>query len=363
MKVVLFITGLGMGGAENLVVNLADNYSNKGYDVTIIYAFKEQLVFPKNKNIDIFSLGVTTYWDFVSACYHFRTIVNRIKPDVVHSHMFHANILARLMKPFCKYRRLINTAHSTNEGGRFRMFLYRVTDSLSDMMTNVSQEAVDVFIHKGAAKAKKIIAVENGIDTNEFTFSKNIRDAYRAQLHLSNDDKLILAIGSLRAAKDYPNLLNALALLKDKHENIKLIIIGDGPLKYDLGCLVDKLKLGDIVEFLGVRYDIPEFLSACDVFVLSSYYEGFGLVVAEAMSCERAVVATDCGGVKEVVGTCGILVEKSNYNELANLLSQAIELSDTALEKIGVDSRNRIINNFSIESTANNYIELYKRDF
>ena len=100
-------------------------------------------------------------------------------------------------------------------------------------------------------------------------------------------------------------------------------------------------------------------MSASDAFVLSSSWEGFGLVVAEAMACERVVVATDCGGVSEVVGSNGFLVEPKNSILLAEALNKALDLSDHERSNIGVAARQRIIDNFSLEANVDAYFKLY----
>ncbi|WP_210449782.1 glycosyltransferase [Vibrio crassostreae] len=360
MKIILFITGLGMGGAENLVINLADSYFEAGHEVKIIYAFKNQVVFTRNTGIEVISLNVNHYWDFLGACYRFQKIIRKFKPDVIHSHMYHANILARLSRPFYKVNRLISTAHSINEGGKLRMLFYRATDLFADVTTNVSQEAVDSFIMKGAVKRNKIKVVENGIDTNKFVFSSDARLNYRRNLQVNSHHKVILAIGSLREAKDYPNLLHAIKSIHVKRDDIQLKIIGHGPLLSELKQLVSELQLDEVVEFLGVSFNIPEYLSSCDCFVLSSCYEGFGLVVAEAMSCERPVVATDCGGVREVIGESGFLVRKQDNAQLAKAIENVLNMSDIGLKEMTVNSRSRVIEKFSLDLTASKYLKLYK---
>ena len=124
--------------------------------------------------------------------------------------------------------------------------------------------------------------------------------------------------GRFLELKDYPNLIRAFAQVRTRKPGIKLAIVGDGPLKADLEAVMNSLGVTDDVHLLGVRHDIPELMSACDVFVLSSASEGFGLVVAEAMACERIVVATDCGGVREVVGNAGLLVPLQDPEKLAS---------------------------------------------
>jgi len=122
------------------------------------------------------------------------------------------------------------------------------------------------------------------------------------------------------------------------------------------------LGVADRVNFLGVRHDVPTLMAACDVFVLSSAWEGFGLVVAEAMACERVVVATDCGGVREVVGEAGLLVPPRDSQALAAALDRALQLPADERENLGRAARQRVVEHFSLEATAERYLAVYRDD-
>jgi glycosyltransferase involved in cell wall biosynthesis len=307
MKILLVITDLGMGGAQHVVVNLADALVSRGHTVKIAYLTGEALVLPSNSEIEVASIGMKGAKDFFKAYIKLRVLINSFKPDVVHSHMIHANLLSRLVRLTVKVPKLVCTAHSNNEGSKLRMFAYRLTDKLANISTNVSEEAVEAFIKAGAVKPGRMISVVNGIDTDRFVFDAKVRDEKRIELESANQ-QMILAVGRLDIPKDYPNLLNAIALLKEQRQYFKVFIAGDGPLKQELLTLTKNLKIESFVEFLGIRRDIPALMTASDIFVLPSAWEGFGLVVAEAMACERVAVATDCGGVVEVIGANGFLV-------------------------------------------------------
>ena len=359
MKVLLVITSLSMGGAENVVAGLADTLAERGHLVKIVYLTGNKFVVPENSNIEIICIGLDSFRDMLKSYISLRKIVKKMKPDVVHSHMFHANIITRLLKLTTRIPRIISSSHSNNEGGRARMLAYLLTDKLVTISTNVSQEAVNDLVNKGAIKAGRMIPVANGIDTNRFYFNSSARKKKRAELDLL-DKKIVLAVGRLHEAKDYKNLLNAIFILKKQRQDFKLLIIGDGLLRQELTLLTKKLEITDFVEFLGMRRDVPELMSASDVFVLSSAWEGFGLVLAEAMACERVVVATDCGGVSEVVGSEGFLIDPKNSASLAQALNEALSLSDDERSRIGVSARKRIVEHYSLEANVNAYLKLYR---
>ncbi|TMP05559.1 glycosyl transferase [Pseudoalteromonas sp. S3178] len=358
MKILLVITGLGMGGAEHVVVNMAEELFKKGYEVKIVYLTGSALVLPKNSNIEVIPLNMMGAKSFVTSYLKLRAIVKNFKPDVIHSHMVHANILVRCLRLSLKVKKIISTSHSNNEGGKLRMLAYRITDKLANISTNVSADAVNESIRRGAVKRGRMISVPNGINTETFYFNSEKRSKIRHELSIGHK-KLLLAVGRFTEAKDYPNLLNAIKLLKKQRTDFKLFIVGDGPLKSYLENMIEEFDLKDYAELLGIRNDIPALMSAADLFVLSSAWEGFGLVVAEAMACERLVVATDCGGVAQVVSPYGVLVKPMDSVSLSNAINNSMNISSDESAEIGSLSRAHIINSYSLIKNIESYESLY----
>lgn len=351
-----------MGGAERHVCDLADQFSQKGHRVLIISMTGEIVNKPQSVEVEIVSLNmVKTLCSFFRAYRQARQIINIFQPNIVHSHMVHANIFSRLLNLSSHLPKLICTAHSINEGGGGRTLAYRLTDSLCDLSTNVSQEAVDVFIKNGVAPASRIIAMHNGIDIDRFTFNMTSRIKLRAELNCNDDTLLLLAVGRLTPAKDYPNLLIAFRKLSTVYKNAKLVIIGVGEEQARLTAIVAELMLIERVHFLGLRQNVHEWMSAADLYVMSSAWEGMPLVLLEAMACERVVVATDCGGVKEVVGDTGILVPAKDSVALAQGLAQGLALTREAASAQGRLARQRIVARYSLSVQAERWLELYQK--
>ncbi len=351
-----------MGGAERQVCDLADRFVILGHQVLLISMTGEIVNRPLSTAVDVIALHIDkTPQGFIRGYWKTRQLIKKFKPDVMHSHMFHANLFARLLRLTVRLPALICTAHSSNEGGSVRMLAYRLTDKLCDFNTNVSQEAADISVKRGAVSQHRIMAVHNGIDTIRFSFNQSSRSRARAELGLDDNVSLLLAVGRLTAAKDYPNLLSAFAKLTTNFRMAHLAIIGIGEEQDKLVSLVAALGLKEKVSFLGLRRDVSDWMSAADLFVLSSAWEGFGLVVAEAMACERVVVATDCGGVKEVLGGAGILVPAKNSEALSAAISQALSLDPITARKLGAQAREHVIQNYSLDTVAAKWIDLYKR--
>lgn len=354
MKILYVITGLGVGGAEKVVINLADQMTELGHNVKIAYLTGDVLVKPASSDVEIIALHLNSAKDFLLASKKYQKLIKRFRPDVVHSHMVHANIFARLNRALCPVPKLICTAHSSNEGGKARMAAYRLTNRLSDINTNVSQEATQAMISRGAFTKNNVVTVYNGINLNHF--NKKPKSTKREQNTLN-----LIAVGRFTEAKDYPNLINAFAILKKNNNGaIKLTIVGDGELRAEIEALIESLQLEQDITLLGRRSDIPELLSQADIFVLASKHEGLPTVVIEAMACECYVVATDCGGSAEILGDTGQLVPIEDSQALADALQNAIALSVEDRTQNNEKARARVEQLFSLETSVKRWLELYK---
>ena len=360
MRVLFLITSLGMGGAENILSNLSDGLVEKGCDIKIVCLRGNILVKPKSKNIEIVNLNFNHVKVFIDAFRIAKNIISDFKPDIVHAHMFHAIVLARLLRLFINYPKLICTAHSKSFGGIARSCIYKLTDSFSDLNTNVSDEATEFFIKNRVFKRRNTMTVTNGIDTEKFKKNESIRTTLRQQFDFSDQEFVFVAIGRFNEAKDYPNLLRAFSLYLQKCSLCsKLVIIGDGDLRAQIEVMIVEYQLEKNVILLGIRTDVNDLLNIADLFVLSSAWEGFGLVIAEAMSTERVVIATDCGGVKEVLGDERFLVPVADSNALSDKMLEIIQLTDAERTQIGYYNRQRILKEYSLNTMVDQWLKIY----
>lgn len=325
MKILYIITGLGQGGAERVTCDLADKMNNLGHDVGIIYFYGEAITKPKSPDISITKISLESYSDLMLFFFSLIKYIRKFNPDIIHSHMFHANIVTRIIRPFIRVPRLINTAHSSNEGDNIRMALYRITDRLTDLTTNVSEYATQTFINLGAVPRNRIRTVYNGIDFSKFNFRPDAHNIIRSELNIPSNKKIILAVRRFHSAKNYFNLINAISLLKNRNNNFVLLIAGEGELRNEIEKLIVDKELENHVNLLGSRNDIPLLMSACDVFVLSSDYEGLPTVLIEALGCEAHIVSTDVSGAQEIIQDNGLIVPTKDPLALSNVLYQVLE--------------------------------------
>ncbi|TVL09943.1 hypothetical protein AYI72_01015 [Shewanella algae] len=359
MNILKVVTCLGIGGAENQVLTLAKGLAEQGHFVTIVSLFdiKPEYVIVNTDGVKVIKLEIRkNLFGYLKSIWQVRTLIQNLRPDVIHSHMSHANIICRSANILSSKSKLICTAHGPFDGGRFGAFLYKMTNWMGDYLTNVSQGAVDSFIRNGYVKADGISVVYNAIDVGKFSFSPNSRVATRKALGLSQNTFVYLCIGRLTEQKDYETLINSYYRLNN--ESV-LVIVGDGPLRAKIQEQVNKLSLSNKVIFLGLRNDVPDLLSAADCFVLASKWESFGLVVGEAMSSGLPVVCTDCGGVDEIIQSRFELSKVGDVHHFSDLMHQAY------CQKCDIEDRKTneyvhlIENKFSLNSVARQWTDIY----
>lgn len=355
IKIQFVITGLDYAGAETQLRNVALTLAHRGHICSIVSltkpnAYVEDLA---AAGISVMSLEMTREAG-VSAIFKalegLRRHLRQAEPDVIHSHMVHANILARLARIGFRQVPLICTAHSVNEGGWIREAVYKMTNGLSTLNTTVSNEATRRFISKGIFPEAKTMTVYNGIRLDDF----HLKERYE-----SNKTFRWISVGRLEVAKDYPTLLHALAQI----DGACLDIAGKGALQNDLMQLVQRLDLKRRVRFLGLQTDIPLLLPTYDGFVLSSAWEGFSLAVAEAMASGLPIVATQSGGPTEIVGAdraAGLLVPARSPVELANAMKEIAALSANERRRMGAIGRRRVAEKFSIDAITDQWESLYR---
>lgn len=355
MKILYVITGLAQGGAERVVCDLANSMFEKGHEVKIAYLTGGILTKPNYSEIELLNINLNSLIGLPLAYQKLSKIIKNYQPDIVHAHMIHANLFTRLVRMITPIKKLICTAHSANEGGKLRMGLYRITHYLSDITTNVSNFASNAYIEKKAVPSNGISTVYNGVNFNNFKYNNLARASLGSEFNLASNIKVLLAVGRFHNVKNYPNLLKAIKLLKEKSIlPFRLFIAGDGELRNEIEKLIEELNLKNDVVLLGRRNDIPNLMSACDVFVLSSDYEGLPTVLIEALACQAHAVSTDVSGAREILDINGEIVPVNSPVNLMQSIEALLNKSDK--NKLGAEF---VKNKFDLNHIANQWLDLY----
>lgn len=360
MKILYLITALGLGGAEKVLLDLADLMVDNGHKVKIVY-MADILELSSRNSIEKKCLNIDSIFSIPRALFEFNKIVKDFQPDIIHSHMVHANIFGRIFKIINSKYKLINTAHSSNEGGWLRVVFYRLTHNFSNLNTNVSTDAVKAFENQGAVPRNSMKVVFNGIDLNKYSYKEDSRTLVFNELGIPLNYKLITSIGRLTEAKDFPNLI--LGVYKYKMTNplpFKVVIAGKGELQNELMALIKEYNLQDDILLLGRRNDINNILSATDLFILSSKYEGLPTVLLEAISCNCLPISTQCNGVSDILIEPRLTFSVGDSDALSQKIYEVFSWSAEDINKIKDQLYLNLVENFSFNSYYNNWIKTYK---
>ena len=361
LRIVYVLTSLGVGGAERQVAALGRSMSRDGHAVSLL-VLRPPLAEELDTALPIIHLNLRKNpFSLAAALFRARRVLLDLHPDLVHSHSFHANIFARLLRLAGASPVVLSTVHNIYEGGRLRMLAYRVTDGLSLHTTAVSQAVAQRFIERKAVPLRKISVLTNAIDLSEFT-PDHIRRAETRTRMAAGENFIWLAAGRLSPAKDYPTLLRAFAQLRTSNPSTRLWMTGQGT-RAELDALeaaAASLNLTERVSWLGLRRDLPALLDAADAFVLSSAWEGMPLVVAEAMAMEKPVVATDVGGVRELVAEAGLIVPPHSPKSLAEAMQSVMHQSNELRQAHGHAARLRIRQHFNLDSRTDEWESFYQ---
>jgi glycosyltransferase involved in cell wall biosynthesis len=360
MRIAYMLTSLGMGGAERVALALACRMAQRGHKVALVVlrpCVAEQ--WPTETPVAYLEVRKSPV-AILAGMARGRRFLREFRPDLVHSHSFHANIAARLLSGLDPSQ-VISTVHNVYEGGWGRMLAYRLTDGLAQRTVFVSQAAAERFARLKAVPQAKCVVLTNGIDTAEFSLDAERRSRLRAEMGAAAEFVWLTA-GRIVPAKDYPNLLRAFARVRAARSDARLWIAGEGA-KRDRAkvcSLTAELGLADAVRWLGLRRDLPALLDAADGFVLASAWEGMPVALGEAMAMEKPVVATDVGGVHELVGETGALVSAKDPVALASAMLELMRTPPKDRRALGQAARARIESTFSMDSKAGEWEALYR---
>nr|WP_260169716.1 glycosyltransferase [Salinibacter ruber] len=362
---------MGGGGAEKHVQRIANEIQHQGQRVTVAVA-RSGGSYEKELSKDVERLVLSdgwlnsSTWRLMRSVRPLRKYIRHNEPDVVCSVMDHVNVrLMRAVQPLATppltvlsiqnnpVARFGSSAHWRN-----RLLFWRMQRQYprADAIVALSQGVADHVVEMDLADREHVSVIYNaGVDDELFRAREKPLPVSRPRT------PLILACGSLTRQKGYPYLLDAFRDVRNRTD-AELWILGEGDKREEIDHRIRALELDDDVELLGFRENPFKFMSAADLFVLPSLWEGFGNVIVEAMACGTPVVATDCPyGPGEIITheQSGLLVPPAD----ADALSQAMlrVLHDEPLSKTLAENGRERAEDFHVSTIADQYLDLFQR--
>lgn len=328
LRVLWLIKGLGHGGAEFLLVAVAENSepTTVAYEAAHVLSYKTALA-PKLRDlgVPVSNLGVRNGLD-PRWVWRLRRLLVRGRFDIVHAHSPFVAGIARLVAFTVRPRpRLMSTEH--NSWAMYRWptrLLNRLTFGLDDAHVMVSKQVLESVPERHRKNSEVIV---HGVDVDRIAEIVTARDAVRAELGIEPHQVVVCTIANLRREKGYPDLLAAAASVIARSDAVLFLAVGQGPLEAEIRARHHELGLGDRFQLLGYRSDAVRILAASDIFALASLFEGFPIAVMEALAAGLPVVATDAGGVPDVIvdGVEGRVLPRQEPQMLADAILELVE--------------------------------------
>lgn len=342
INILHLVTGLGMGGAEKVVLDLATYTNKEDFNTYVVSMSKHDALLSQflDNNIDTRILKKSnSFKDLISIIKELNSFVKEKKIKIIHAHMAHSIIVASIIKILNPSLRIVFTSHSLNIGSKIREMIVWFLKPFRDVDIVFSKEILKYFYKKD------YVVVPNGIKIDKYDL--NIE---------KNEKSTFIAIGRLEPVKNHLFLIEMVNELKDKYD-FELHIVGDSYLRNDIENKIKEYNLDDRVKLLGIRTDIPNLLNQSHCLVMPSLWEGLPIVILEAGASGLPVISTPVGSIPSVInGENGYL---SSLEDFKNSMIHVMENYDDAKAK-GKKLFKDINKTYSIDSVVLEHEKIYK---
>ena len=309
--------------------------------------------------IPVVSVGKRTGLD-LSVVLRLVALMRRERPDIVHTHLWTANLWGRLAAWIAGVPVVVASEHNVDVWKRRRhVWLDRLLLRITDRVVCVSDGVRDFYRQQLPGANGKLVRIYNGIDHRTFAAPPRTAAPARAG-EWAGRFPVIAVIGRLVPAKGHRYCIEAVAQLAPMYPKLRVLFIGDGPLADELKRVVAQAGLSAVIQLTGLRRDIPEILQQIHLLVLPSLREGLPMVALEAMAAGVPVIASDVGGNREAVvdGQTGLIVPPKNAAALAVAIRRLLD-ERPFYEHASRAARRRVEEAFSVEQMIRETETLY----
>lgn len=359
------ITGLGVGGAETALFRLVQK-SDPGIRHSVISLTGSGAMCVRLHQIGIEPILLDLKKSFFSDFFRLIYLIGTLRPTIVQTWMYHSDFLGGIAAKLAGCRKVIwgirHTAFSKGSS-RATILLMRLCALFSyfipDVIVCVADASRRAHMRYGYSK-KKMIVIPNGLESVDFKLDE-CRYEFRSKYDLSIDDIVIGIVGRFHPDKDHRTFVKMAELLVSVHKNLRFIMVGRGLNKNnsELIGMFSEPALAERFIFLGERDDVAVCLSAMDIFCLTSRFEGFPNVVAEAMAAGLPCVATDAGDARFLLGETGTVVPVESPEALCKAVDELIVRGAENRAFIGRAARERVRTHFSVEKMRARFSSIY----
>lgn len=343
-------------GGQQQVLHLLNGLKTSGVNNFLVCP-PDSILFgrAKEQSLNVLPVKMLGEWD-LWAVKEIVKIIKKHSIKILHLHSAHAHTLGILA---AKFNKNCKTTVSRRVDFHIRRNpLSKIKYRNVDKFVAISQAVKKVLVEDGISE-KKIEVVYSGVDWKRF---ENVRGDYLySELNLDKSKKIVGIIAAFaKHHKDHQTFLEAAKLIKNQFPMVQFLLVGTGEQRSQIETVVESLSLNENVKLTGFRNDIPQILSILDIFVLSSFFEGLGSSILEAMASSLPVVATNVGGIPEIVedGINGILVPPKDHQSLSQAILNLLKNEEKA-KKMGQYGYHLTREKFSIEKMVRETKRIY----
>jgi glycosyltransferase involved in cell wall biosynthesis len=364
IRIALAITDLETGGAERCLVELATRLDRRQFAPVVYCLGPRPAGNPSSLADKLEDAGVTVHcfaarrWtDLGRVSAHLRRQMAADAPRVVQTFLFHANVLAAWAARRAGVERVVTGIRVAEHRAAWHLVGARLADRFVDRHVCVSQSVRDYSVQRGRLPCEKLVVIPNGVDVERFAAAK---PALPSSLGVAPGRWVIVSLGRLDEQKGFDWLLEAMPRAFAELPDHDLVLVGEGPERTRLAALAERLGITPRVHFTGFRRDVPEILSASDLLVLSSRWEGMPNAVLEAMAAGRPVVATNVAGVAELLGNPAAeqICPPNDPRQFVDDLVAILRDSQLAA-RLGRENQERARADFGLSAMVEAYQRLY----
>jgi glycosyltransferase involved in cell wall biosynthesis len=352
IKLVHIIGRLAGGGAEKLLLDLCRKIDKESFDVTVFVIQEDNPLQQQfeDAGIKLKFFGKKGKTDF-SVIKRMAEQLKVLKPEIVHTHLFEADYFGGKAAKLAKVPKLVSTKHDILSEGFLRNYLGHRARQKFDKVIAISSATRDWLMEKEQMPFDMIELIYNGVDPSRF---------YNEEKEILKNEKIIIgSVGRLAKEKGHKHLIRACRFLRNVDWN--LILVGDGPLLNELKTLTQFLGIEDKVKFTGFVEDVRPYLEQMDVFVLPSVSEGLSLSILEAALSGKFIIATDVGGIPEIIKNkeTGLLFTPKNIEQLVLHLNWVNDHRSEA-QKMAKRLQREVLEKFDINQVVRRYENFYR---
>ena len=370
IRVALVVSHLKGGGKEQVVVSLADFLAERGFcPVTICLTTSGPLGDRiRRRGLKVIVMNKPPGKD-LGLPFRLAKILKREGVDIVHSNNWGTMVECAVAAKLAGIQSVVHTQHGMDYGlnasrsqprDHLWTLVKRLVSRWFTRIVAVSHEVLEMVVKEWHVPSERVTVIHNGISLNSKAVGHEERTEMRRRLGLSKTNFVIGSVGFFRPVKDFPALVEAMAIVVRHAPQARLVLLGEGPSRRDIETAINRLDLQPFIHLLGWRQDVDNLLPLMDLFVLCSRSEGISLSILEAMAAGLPVVATRVGGNPAIIQEMetGILVPPRSPTETARVILSLVGDPFRA-SVMGQRGRERVQTHFSLGQMARAYEKLY----